>query len=115
MTSTVKQGNTKAVVGDVVTMGAGDTLYEASQSQSAQLIGHHAGCELAGVEAQEWSEALPEITVGKPCDVQPEDDQCLQEHLRAMIAKAQSGHVDRLRRQVVEASGRRLRRRCSHG
>ena len=88
MRSTVKQGNTKAVVGDVVTMGAGDTLYEASQPQSAQLIGHHAGCELAGVEAQEWSEALPEITVGKPCDVQPEEDQTVQEHLRAMIAKA---------------------------
>ena len=41
--SAVEQGNTKAVISEVVTMGAGDTLNEASQSQSAQLIGHHAG------------------------------------------------------------------------
>ena len=59
MSSTVKQRDTKAVVGEVVTMCAEDTPYEASQSESAQVIGHHAECELAGVEAQEWSEALP--------------------------------------------------------
>ena len=67
-------------------MGAGDTLDEASQS--AQLIGHNPGCELAGVEVQEWSKVLPEIAVCLTGDVQSEDDQALQEHLGATVAEA---------------------------
>ena len=86
--ASVEQGDPQTVVGDGVTVGMRDALDETAQPEAPKVVSHASGGQLAGRDAQEWSEKLPEIAVGKTGDAQPEDDQSLKQRLDAEVPVA---------------------------
>lgn len=61
------------------------------QPQPSQLVGHPPAGYLTGIKAQEWRKVLLEVAVGKPVEVEEENQQTGQQGLNRGVGEAQSG------------------------
>ncbi len=86
-----EQGGAQPLVGDAITLGVGDALNQSVQAQAAQVVGHPAGGEVAGVEAQKRREMCAHVFVGEAVRQETVQDQDAQERLHAWVGEGQRG------------------------
>ena len=83
-----EQGNAKAEACQTITMRVGNALDQAMQSQTAQMTGHFAWCELLRIEAGQRSQAEAKLTVGKTGGKQIEKHKSMPQSLYISVAEA---------------------------